>query len=353
MGNEIVSLLSEKNVLKKFENVLGEKTPIFISSLISAINTNPKLLECNPNSVINSALIAANLDLPINQNLGFAYIIPYKNQAQFQMGWKGFNQLALRTGQYENISVNEVYEGELIFNRFTDEIILKEKTSDKIVGYLAYFKLKNGFKKYNYMTVEQLQNHGKKYSQSYNNVDGQWQKGFGPMAGKTVLKLLLSKFGILSVQIETALTTDQATITDNLEPVYLDNPAREEPKKVDSVKPKTFPVAEQKKSENKIDTKDQFYLLDAFGALKKEYGESKYRQFIRSCNFEHANEIPVESREEIITMAMTLTDWSLYNDNAIYCEGCKKEIKNEKIIENSKKKFGGKIFCIKCGQTQK
>jgi len=352
MGNEIMVLLSDQKTLKKFENVLGEKTPIFISSLISAINTNPKLLECNPNSVINSALIAANLDLPINQNLGFAYIIPYKNQAQFQMGWKGFNQLALRTGQYENISVNEVYEGEIIINRFTDEITLKEKISDKVIGYLAYFKLKNGFKKYNYMTVEQLHAHGKQYSQSYNNIDGQWQKGFDGMARKTVLKLLLSKFGILSIQIETALTTDQAAITDNMEPVYLDNPSHSEPKKVDSVKPKII-TAELKKSENKIDTKDQFYLLDIFATLKKEYGASKYYQFLKSCNVEHANEISIENREQIITMAMTLTDWSLYSDNAIYCEGCKKEIKNEKIIENSKKKFGGKIFCIKCGQTQK
>lgn len=164
--------------------------------------------------------MAASLDLPINQNLGFAYIIPYGNEAQFQMGYKGYIQLAMRTGQYQTINAAEVYEGEIVKqNRFTGEYEFGEKTSDKIVGYIAYFKLVNGFEKYLYMSIEEMQAHAKKFSKNYKGGTDKWGiTDFHSMAIKTVLKRLISKYGILSIEMQgqpmvDAITNDGGRMT--------------------------------------------------------------------------------------------------------------------------------------------
>jgi len=206
-------LLNQESIRNRFEQVLGKKAPGFISSIISAVNSNYKLKTADPMSIVSSAAIAASLDLPINPSLGFAYIIPYKDKATFQMGWKGFVQLGMRSGQYKAINVCEVYEGELVeSNRFTGEMNFDEKKrlSKKVIGYVAYFKLMSGFEKYLYMTTEQTADHGKRYSQSFNHKDGMWQTDFDTMSRKTVLKMLLSKFGILSIEMQTALQSDQS-----------------------------------------------------------------------------------------------------------------------------------------------
>jgi len=200
----ISALLSQDSIKKRFEQVLGKKAAGFMSSVISAVNANNELKKANPITVVSAAAVAASLDLPINPSLGFAHIVPYKRDgvpiAQFQMGWRGYVQLGMRSGQYRTLNVCTVYEGELVHsNRFTGEMNFDEKgrTSENIIGYVAYFKLLNGFEKYLYMTVEQARAHGKRYSKSYDHKNGKWQTDPDAMGMKTVLKMLLSKFGLL------------------------------------------------------------------------------------------------------------------------------------------------------------
>lgn len=219
--DRIEQLLERVDVKKRFLDVLGKQAPAFISSIISATKANEALKTCEPMTVISSAAIAATLNLPINPSLGFAHIVPYKGKAQFQMGWKGFVQLAIRTGQYKTMNAAEVYEGELKnWNRITGEIELDPtgKVSDKIVGYVAFFRTINGFEKYLYMTVEQIDAHAKRYSQSYGRDFSPWKQNFPAMAMKTVIKLLLSKYGLLSIEMQKALRVDQAVIDAEGEP---------------------------------------------------------------------------------------------------------------------------------------
>lgn len=222
-------LLKGDSIRQRFQEMLGKKSAGFISSIISAVNTNDKLKEADPMSVISAAAIAATLDLPINQNLGFAHIVPYGGKAQFQMGWKGFVQLAQRTAQYATINCSKVHEGELVeHNHFTGDMKFDQdnKKSDKVIGYVAYFRLLNGFEKWFYMTMEEMQSHGKKYSKSYALQNGRWKQDFDSMALKTVMKLLLSKYGILTIGMETAIQADQAVITPEGEYEYIDNEAK-------------------------------------------------------------------------------------------------------------------------------
>lgn len=214
------SLVSSASVKKRFEELLGKKAPGFITSLLAVVNNNKLLAKADPNTILAAGAMAAALDLPINQNLGYAYIIPYGHEAQFQMGYKGYIQLAMRTGQYKTINACEVYEGEIIsHNRFTGEYEFGERTGDKIVGYIAYFKLVNGFEKYIYMSMEEMQAHARKFSKNYKGGTEKWGiADFHSMAIKTVLKRLISKYGILSIEMQPgmsqALSNDGGVIKD-------------------------------------------------------------------------------------------------------------------------------------------
>lgn len=205
---------------KKFEEMLGKKAAGFISSIIAVTNSSNYLMKADPATVIGAAAQAAMLDLPINQSLGFAYIVPYKGAAQFQLGYKGYIQLAQRSGQYIDIGAKTVYEGELEYeNRLLDKFRFGERTSDKVIGYLAYFRLTNGFEKMLYMTIDEAQAHAKKYSQNYKGGTAKWGiADFDVMAEKTVLKRLLSKYGPLSIesiQMSQALANDGGVISMN------------------------------------------------------------------------------------------------------------------------------------------
>lgn len=205
---------------KKFEEMLGKKAAGFISSIIAVTNSSNYLMKADPATVIGAAAQAAMLDLPINQSLGFAYIVPYKGAAQFQLGYKGYIQLAQRSGQYADIGAKTVYEGELEYeNRLLDKFRFGERTSDKVIGYLAYFRLTNGFEKMLYMTIDEAQAHAKKYSQNYKGGTDKWGiADFNVMAEKTVLKRLLSKYGPLSIesiQMSQALANDGGVISMN------------------------------------------------------------------------------------------------------------------------------------------
>ncbi len=172
--------------------------------------------------------MAATLNLPINQNLGFAYIVPYGKAAQFQLGYKGLIQLAQRTGQYKAINATEVYENQFkSFNSLTEELdcdfsILGE---GKVVGFAAYFKLVNGFEKTTYWAVEKVQAHAKKYSKAFNSSSSPWKSDFNAMGKKTVLKLMLGTYGILSVEMQKGIESDQAVIKneDGTELEYVDH----------------------------------------------------------------------------------------------------------------------------------
>lgn len=204
----------------KFNEMLGKKAAGFMSSIIAVTNNNKYLAKANPATVIGAAAQAAMLDLPINQSLGFAYIVPYGSEAQFQLGYKGYIQLAQRSGQYVDIGAKTVYEGELEYeNRLLDKFKFGERTGDKVIGYLAYFRLTNGFEKMLFMELDEMIAHAKKYSKNYKGGTDKWGlTDFNTMAEKTVLKRLLSKYGPLSiesVQMSQALSNDGSVISMN------------------------------------------------------------------------------------------------------------------------------------------
>lgn len=246
-------LLSDENVKKRFSDVLGKKAPQFMASIMNVVSASPQLKTCDANSIMAAAFVAATFDLPIDSNLGFAAIVPYnksfkdengkwqkKKLAQFQMMYKGFIQLAIRTGQYEKMNCSEVYEDEILsYNPITGECEFvtdftqthqrENGETDKIVGYYGWFRLCYGFSKEMYMSKNMVLNHAKRYSQSYrydlsdNKQDSKWSTDFDAMAKKTVIKLLLSKWGILSVEMQRAITDDQKTFDEDGNGDYGDN----------------------------------------------------------------------------------------------------------------------------------
>lgn len=254
--NQLKKMLSSDSIKSRFKEILGQKAPGFISSILSVANGNTMLQGAEAQSVLNAAVIAATLDLPINPNLGYAAIVPYNDRkkgtcvAQFQLQYKGLVELCLRSGQFASLIDEVVYEGQLVRkNKFTGEYIFDEdaKTSDKVIGYMAYFRLVNGFEKTFYMTLEEVEKHAKTYSQTYKNGYGVWKDNFDVMARKTVLKLLLSKYAPKSIQMQQALTFDQAVVKSDLtttetieeaEITYIDN---EQP----SAKDKLAEIAEK------------------------------------------------------------------------------------------------------------
>lgn len=231
------ALFNKDEVKAKFQELLGKRASSFMTSVLQIVASNPLLSKADPNSVYHSAAVAATLDLPLNNNLGFAYIVPYnqkqqdgtyKQVAQFQLGYKGFIQLAQRSGQFQTIAATPIFEGQLIEqNPLTGFIFdfVKPKTSEKVIGYAAYFRLLNGFEKTLYMTVDQVSAHGKKYSQTFKKGFGLWKDDFDAMAIKTVLKAILARFAPLSVDMQKAVIVDQAVINDSdtTDVTYLDN----------------------------------------------------------------------------------------------------------------------------------
>ena len=229
----IAQYVRQDAVSIRLNDLLGKRAPQFVTSLVAAANANKALNGCKAESVISAALIAASMDLPINQNLGFAYLIPYKNKdgevCQFQMGYKGFIQLAQRSGFYKTINASEVKEGEIVnFDRLSGEIEFKwiedqaKREKASTAGFVAYFRLLNGFEKSLYMTAEELNKHAKKYSKNFAKYgSGLWSDDFDSMAKKTVLKLLISKYGPLNTQLQKAIQEDQT-----VDGEYEDNPQR-------------------------------------------------------------------------------------------------------------------------------
>ena len=250
---QFAAVLNAESVQQQFKNALGEHKDAFVASLIDLYNGDKSLQTCNTNALICEALRAATLRLPLNKALGFAYIVVYNNNVKrvddngndvidpqthkpvydkvptptFIPGYKGYIQLAMRTGQYKTINADYVYEGELRkVNKLTGEIAFDgEKKSNKIVGYFCYFELLNGFSKTLYVSVEDMAKYAKRYSPSigYKTTIEQligkandgivakkvgWEGNFNDMALKTVIRRLLSKYGYLSVEMQNAISGD-------------------------------------------------------------------------------------------------------------------------------------------------
>lgn len=224
---QVSAFLENDKVKEKFNNVLGKNSSAFLSSVLTVLSQNELLAKASKESVYSAALMSATLNLPINQNLGFAYIVPFKGQASFQLGYKGYLQLAQRSGQFKTISATPIYEGQIVSkNPLTGyEFDFENRESDKVIGYAAYFELLNGFNKTLYMSSEDITNHAKKYSQTFKKGFGVWKDNFESMAQKTVLKLLLSKYAPLSVEMQKAVVSDGAVINDvdTLDVDYIDN----------------------------------------------------------------------------------------------------------------------------------
>lgn len=191
---------------ERFEAILNERADVFMSSLLSVVAGNQSLQNCDTSSILTSAAKAAILNLPIEPSLGFAYIVPFKNDATFILGYKGYIQLAIRTSAYEAINATEIYEGEqIVENRLTGEIVLNGKRAgDEVIGFAAYFRLSNGFEKFRYMSVDDIHKHAKTYSKSYGNKRSAWTTNFNDMGKKTVIRQLLSKYGLLSINMQDA-----------------------------------------------------------------------------------------------------------------------------------------------------
>lgn len=232
----ISEYINQPSIIQNIQDTLKDRSDQFVTSLISLVKTDAKLANADRKSLLSACLVAASMDLPINQNLGFAFIIPYfdgktkTTLAQFQMGYKGFVQLALRSNKFHRINVTDVKEGELLGeDKRTGELKFNwlpdgpERDGKKTVGFLAYFKLLNGFEKDLFMTTEELKKHGVRFSQTFKRGFGLWKDDFDAMAKKTVLKLLLSRFAPMTTQMAKAQEADQAVVNLDGQVDYPDN----------------------------------------------------------------------------------------------------------------------------------
>lgn len=234
--------VSDDKIRQKFAEILGDKSKAFLASVMQVANS-PALKNADPASVINSAMMAATLDLPVNNNLGFAYIVPFKSEAQFQIGYKGFIQLAQRSGQFKRIAATPVYEGQLISADplYGYQFDWSVETEGQPVGYVAFFQLLNGFTAELYMSRKKVDDHAKKYSQTYKRGFGVWKDNFDAMAVKTVLKLLLSKQAPLSIEMQKAIEIDQGALDVDGVANYVDNQEAQEVSGAKLISSEDFP----------------------------------------------------------------------------------------------------------------
>lgn len=213
----VSTFLSDPRTDKFLLSTLQEKKAEFVSNLIALSDSDSKIAECDPAALMKCALNATALNLPLNKNLGYAYIIPYKGIPSFQIGYKGLIQLAIRTGSYRFINATEVREGEIKRNKITGEIsFVGENESGKVVGYIAYLELMTGFTASLYMSEAEIEAHALRFSQmyasdkKYNSAKSKWSDPNArlAMAKKTVLKGLLGTYGLMTTEFAKAFESD-------------------------------------------------------------------------------------------------------------------------------------------------
>lgn len=228
-------LFNNPIIKTKIEQLVGKNSATFATSVMQIANSNTMLRTADPTSIFNAACMAATLNLPLQNGLGFAYIVPFKNnkerkvEAQFQIGYKGFIQLAQRSGQFKRLVALPVYKNQLLkkdfINGFEFDWEQEPEKDENPIGYYAYFKLVNDFSAELYMSHDDIVKHAQRYSQTFKKGFGVWHDNFEAMALKTVMKLLLSKQAPLSVEMQQAVLADQAVVKDaeNQEFNYADN----------------------------------------------------------------------------------------------------------------------------------
>lgn len=228
----MAAYLTQDAVKTQINNIVGGKNGTrFITSIVSAVQTNPALQECTNQSILSAALLGETLNLSPSPQLSYFYMVPFNDTkrgckvAQFQIGYKGLIQLAIRSGQYKKINVLSIKKGELeYFDPLNEEIKVKlmvdkwdEREKAETIGYYASFELTNGFKKAMYWSKEQMEHHAITYSPGYKAKKGYtfWEKDFNRMAEKTMLKQLLSRWGIMSTELQQAIEADEAVINED------------------------------------------------------------------------------------------------------------------------------------------
>lgn len=218
----VKTLVKQDKIKEMLNETLKGRASQFATSIINIVNGDRSLQGVNQISIIQSAMVAATLNLPIDKNLGYMWLVPYKGQAQAQIGYKGYIQLAQRTGQYKAMNTVVVHAGELIsWNPLSEEVEYDptKRTSDEVVGYVGYFRLVNGFEKTVYWTREQIDQHRQRFSKMSGKTEptGVWKTDFDAMALKTVIRNMLSKWGPLSIDMQEALKHDEQEPVERLD----------------------------------------------------------------------------------------------------------------------------------------
>lgn len=247
-------MISTPGYQKMINNTLRDpkKAQRFVASITSAVATNPALQECDPATILSGALLGESLNLSPSPQLGQYYLVPFNNtkkgckDAQFQLGYKGYIQLALRSGYYKHLNVIAVKAGELVhFDPLTEEVEVNlnpdelARENSATVGYLAMFEYLNGFRKTIYWSREKMENHALRYSKGYAAKKGYtfWEKDFDAMAFKTMLRQLISKWGVMSIDLQTAFEADAVAAEDGdyiqTPPAELPDPVQDEPQEGD------------------------------------------------------------------------------------------------------------------------
>lgn len=239
----ITAYLTNDAVKNQINSIIGGKDgQRFISAIVSAVNNNPTLQECTNQSILSGALLGESLKLSPSPQLGQYYLVPFNDKekgkvAQFQLGYKGYIQLAIRSGQYKKLNVLAIKQGELeYFDPLNEDIQISLMIDDwdareqaETIGYYAMFELCNGFRKAIYWSKKQMESHAIKYSPGYKKDKEKgwnytfWSKDFDGMAYKTMLRQLISKWGVMSIEMKTAFESDMASINEDLTPNYVDN----------------------------------------------------------------------------------------------------------------------------------
>lgn len=265
---QLKSALNAPSVRQKFEEMLGKRSSQFMTSITSVVSNNALLQKADVNSIIMGSAVAASMDLPLNANLGYAALVPFNSKdgcfAQLQIMSKGWTELFMRSGQCQAIICETVYEGQLVKkNKFTGEYVFDEdaKISDKIIGFMSYFRLTNGFEKYEYMTIEEIKAHAQKFSQTYRRGSGIWKEHFEEMAKKTVLKRLITKWAPKSIEMQRMAMFDQSVVHGEVEkfdeatPNYMDNENTKERGEVTEFEEVDVETGEIKQDEPNQETK--------------------------------------------------------------------------------------------------
>lgn len=256
----MAAYLTQDAVKAQINNVVGGKNGTrFITSIVSAVQANPALQECTNQSILSAALLGETLNLSPSPQLNYYYLVPFSDKnrgkvAQFQIGYKGLIQLAIRSGQYKKINVLSIKEGELeYFDPLNEEIKVKlmvddwdKRESAPTIGYYATFTLTNGFTKSMYWSKAQMENHALTYSAGYKAKKGYtfWERSFDRMAEKTMLKQLLSRWGIMSTELIQAIDADEAVINEDGSMNYV------ETEEVIDVQPAAEPIKEEAPAED-------------------------------------------------------------------------------------------------------